>query len=497
MSEDANQRRQGHITSVTAREDAIREIRRLARSSELFQVWMCPKCAFCSVPRPIVGNGSRPYADREEQNRPATRILVTNCTTAAGDSITFHHGSTNRSIEQKRLRSKTLADVTTKRSERRWYGSYDGFEEDFRQHYDTVYGQSERDYAYYEPAYRYGYDLAVDPRHRKHDDWEAVAPQARVGWQEEQERPWEDVEKVIQATWRDVKNLFKGDYERYEPRFRHHAERNFGDREEEYERRKPGYRHGYYLAVNPRYRDYGSWQEMKPHAREEWSQGNESAWQDVKDTVRDAWQEVKEAFGDYDEYEPRFRKPYDNELAASARSYEFYEPGYRFGYSAATNPRYRLYDEWITFEPYAQEDWKQEHEGTWNEVKASVRRAWEQVKDGFDSRDTSRAKARDTDPAPATPSPGPITDIESDYERFDPSYRAHFADNYSRSRGGYAELEPAYRLRISLGTRYADRSWEEVEPKAWRRWEADEDTPWDEVQDAVRYGWERVKQAVG
>ncbi len=69
------------------------------------------------------------------------------------------------------------------------------------------------------------------------------------------------------------------------------------------------------------------------------------------------------------------RRPY----AESGRSYDFYRPGYRFGYESAD--RYRS-GKWDDVETDLSNEWERyEHRGqsTWAQIKHAVRDAWERV----------------------------------------------------------------------------------------------------------------------
>lgn len=408
------------------------------------------------------------------------------------------------------------------RTEPRWYGDYDTFSADFHNHFETTYSDNDYDYERYAPGYRYGYNLAVDPRYQQYKEWEDVEPLAREQWshershEHEQEGTWEEIKEAARSAWYQVKNLFGGDYERYEPRFQRHYEATSGRSDADYERYAPGYRYGYLLAMNPEYRETDRWEDVEPYAREHWPGEQESTWDQVKDSARHAWEEVKAAFGSYDEYESDFRRHYETTYGENGRDYADYEPGYRYGYRLATNPRYRLYEDWMTLEPYARREWARDHdESTWDEIKDGVRHAWEAVKDAFDGDDRDRATSSGTwtsrtvadseaasstaDRTIRTPDvTTPVTDVESDFDRFDPDFRTHFHSSFAQSPYAYDEVQPAYRYGYDLArdAGYADRSWDEMEPVARSRWEAEHDGVWDEVKDAVRYGWARVKAAV-
>ena len=104
------------------------------------------------------------------------------------------------------------------------------------------------------------------------------------------------------------------------------------------------------------------------------------------------------ATGQYSTYEPTFRQHYQTTYGAQGQPYNRYEPAYRYGYTLATDTRYRGRD-WSELEPEARRRWETEHEGAWDQFKDAVRNSWEEVKDAFDSgdRDYDRDYAVDTE----------------------------------------------------------------------------------------------------
>jgi hypothetical protein len=83
-------------------------------------------------------------------------------------------------------------------------------------------------------------------------------------------------------------------------------------------------------------------------------------------------------YADYTSYEPRFRMHYDRNFADSGYDYNQFDPAYRYGYTLATDARYRDYD-WDRLEPEAQVYWEKNYPGTWDRVKAGIRDAWYEV----------------------------------------------------------------------------------------------------------------------
>lgn len=81
------------------------------------------------------------------------------------------------------------------------FGYYDTA---FHNHFDTMYGTSYQ-YTQYQPAYRYGYDLATDTRYADRD-WADVEPEARRYWDEREPGAWERFKDAVQHAWNEVRN---------------------------------------------------------------------------------------------------------------------------------------------------------------------------------------------------------------------------------------------------------------------------------------------------
>jgi hypothetical protein len=74
----------------------------------------------------------------------------------------------------------------------------------FERHFVSFYGTT-YPYDQYRPAYRYGYDLASDPRYRNRT-WEDVEPEAQRYWDERQPGAWDRFKDAIQHAWDEVKH---------------------------------------------------------------------------------------------------------------------------------------------------------------------------------------------------------------------------------------------------------------------------------------------------
>jgi uncharacterized protein (TIGR02271 family) len=83
---------------------------------------------------------------------------------------------------------------------------FEAFETDFRQHYTTTFASGGQGQAYerWAPGYRYGYELARDPRYAGRD-WTALEPEARRGWEAQQKGTWEEFKDTIRYAWEKVR----------------------------------------------------------------------------------------------------------------------------------------------------------------------------------------------------------------------------------------------------------------------------------------------------
>jgi len=77
---------------------------------------------------------------------------------------------------------------------------YATYESGYRENFTSAYGRSGRQYTDYEPAYRYGYTLAMDPRYRDRD-WTIIEPEARRDWANQNKGSWEEFKDAIRYGW--------------------------------------------------------------------------------------------------------------------------------------------------------------------------------------------------------------------------------------------------------------------------------------------------------
>jgi uncharacterized protein (TIGR02271 family) len=83
---------------------------------------------------------------------------------------------------------------------------FETYETDFRHHYTTTFasGGQGQGYERWAPGYRYGYELASDPRYAGRD-WAALEPEARRGWEAQQQGTWEEFKDTVRYAWEKVR----------------------------------------------------------------------------------------------------------------------------------------------------------------------------------------------------------------------------------------------------------------------------------------------------
>jgi uncharacterized protein (TIGR02271 family) len=85
----------------------------------------------------------------------------------------------------------------------RWR-DFAAYEPEFRTHYTAAFAARGASYDRWAPAYRYGYDVATDPRYRDRD-WAAIETDVRRDWDRRQQGPWEEFKEAIRYGWDKVR----------------------------------------------------------------------------------------------------------------------------------------------------------------------------------------------------------------------------------------------------------------------------------------------------
>ena len=81
--------------------------------------------------------------------------------------------------------------------------------------------------------------------------------------------------------------------------------------------------------------------------------------------------------------------------------------------------------------------------------------------------------------------------------RYEPDFRQNYENNFANTGYGYDQYRPAYRYGFELAKdpRYDGMDWNALEMQAHRNWNEGTMGPWTRYKDAVRYGWERGREA--
>ena len=107
-----------------------------------------------------------------------------------------------------------------------------------------------------------------------------------------------------------------------------------------------------------------------------------------------------------------------------------------------------------------------------------------------DRSDQEVALRRDADSLPPGAELAEIT-------RYEPDFRQNYESNFANTGYGYDQYRPAYRYGFELAKdpRYDGMDWNTLEMQAHRNWNEGTMGPWTRYKDAVRYGWERGREA--
>lgn len=110
-----------------------------------------------------------------------------------------------RSIASQEHQSDRSTTGGTKESSDR----FASHESSFRAHYQSHYVASGYDFNHYRLAYKYGFDLALDPDNRKME-WSSLEPQARQNWNEKLMGLWSQHRQAVIYGWEQSLKLHGG-----------------------------------------------------------------------------------------------------------------------------------------------------------------------------------------------------------------------------------------------------------------------------------------------
>lgn len=81
----------------------------------------------------------------------------------------------------------------------------------------------------------------------------------------------------------------------------------------------------------------------------------------------------------YETYDADFLSHYRSLTGSGGQPYDYYKPGYQFGYDMA-NDRSYSHDSWEAAERDARQRWEREARGSWDEFKQTIRYGWEKAR---------------------------------------------------------------------------------------------------------------------
>lgn len=91
-----------------------------------------------------------------------------------------------------------------------------------------------------------------------------------------------------------------------------------------------------------------------------------------------------------------------------------------------------------------------------------------------------------------------MPDHMRDFNEFD--WRTHYDNNFAGTGKGFAQMESAYRFGYDAAydDRWAGRTWDDdFDNELRREWEnTGVEEAWDDVKDAVRHGWNEIREEV-
>jgi len=83
------------------------------------------------------------------------------------------------------------------------YEPYSAYETKFRANYNQNYADSGYDFTVYDPAYRYGYNLATNPKYED-KDWADIEPEVHSYWDTNYPGTWDRIKNSIRDAWYEV-----------------------------------------------------------------------------------------------------------------------------------------------------------------------------------------------------------------------------------------------------------------------------------------------------
>ena len=113
------------------------------------------------------------------------------------EQVTLHDEKVN--VEQ-RATDHSFADAERAFKQSAGAQAWSTLEPDFRRNYRTTYVNAGLSYEQVQPAYRYGYELALNPQIGA-ADWNAIEPQAKQTWESRRKGSWDQYRDAVRYGW--------------------------------------------------------------------------------------------------------------------------------------------------------------------------------------------------------------------------------------------------------------------------------------------------------
>ncbi len=165
-------------------------------------------------PQPAAENppASNPVSSPVNQNQPVNQPAANEKVDRPADYEPANTGNTDFPKDSL-YRSETTATTDTTQEAAKPqntdistdYGAFDVYANDFRNHFNTTMAGTGYTYEQYQPAYRYGYDLATNGRFRNRN-WDEVEPEAQRYWNERNPGTWDQIKGAVRYAWDEIKN---------------------------------------------------------------------------------------------------------------------------------------------------------------------------------------------------------------------------------------------------------------------------------------------------
>jgi hypothetical protein len=252
------------------------------------------------------------------------------------------------------------------------------FDDDYyRNDYNSNYASSGYGYEHYQPAYRYGYDLAADPTYRGRT-WYDIENDVRGGWDESRYGPWDRFKDAVRRGWERTKDAVSNDFDGG-------AMRSGTTRDVSSQRHDYGSSQGGMATSNqPTSGPYtASPQDFGGETTGTRGYGYTDESSETRGSTVRSYDANPGAAGSMsgsafdDNY---WQNDYNSNYASSGYGYEHYQPAYRYGYDLAADPTYRGRT-WYDIENDVRGGWDESRYGPWDRFKDAVRRGWERTKD--------------------------------------------------------------------------------------------------------------------